>query len=42
MNQSMTSRLEVLRSGKSINKKTPDNASDAESEALSELSNANH
>jgi hypothetical protein len=42
MNQSMTSRLEVLRSGKSINKKTPDNASDAESEALSEPSNANH
>ena len=41
MNQSMTSRLEVLRSGKSISKKTADNASEAESEALSELSNAN-
>jgi hypothetical protein len=41
MNKSMTSRLEVLRSGKSISKKTADSASEAESEALSELSNAN-
>ncbi|MCY2998893.1 MAG: hypothetical protein NT168_12370 [Planctomycetota bacterium] len=40
MNKSMTSRLEVLRSGKSISKKTADIASEAESEALSELSNA--
>ncbi len=41
MNKSMTSRLEVLRSGKSISKKTADIASEAESEALTELSNAN-
>ena len=40
MNKSMASRLEVLRSGKSISKKTADIASEAESEALSELSNA--
>lgn len=41
MNKSMASRLDVLRSGKSISKKTADNASEAESESLSELSNAN-
>lgn len=41
MNKSMTSRLEVLRSGKSISKKTADHASEEESEAPSALSNAN-
>ena len=41
MNKSMTSRLEVLRSGKSISKKTADNASEEESESPSALSNAN-
>ncbi len=41
MNKSMTSRLEVLRSGKSISKKTADHASEEESESPSALSNAN-
>jgi hypothetical protein len=40
MNKSMTNRLEVLRSGKSLSKKTTDEDSDTESEAISDFSNA--
>jgi hypothetical protein len=39
MNKSMTNRLEVLRSGKSLSKKTTDEDSNTESEAISDFSN---